>query len=62
MQIRLVQLFLGISVCAVFLGMRYWWVTLEDNRIAIATPIVVSVFCAALLGASRRSACIVLGM
>jgi len=54
MQFRLAQLFLTISTCAVFLAMRYWWVTSEDNRIAIATPIVTSTFCGALLGASRR--------
>ena len=62
MQIRFAQLFLSISVCAVFLAMRYWWVTSEDNRIAIATPIVVSMFCGALLGALRRNAFTVLAM
>ena len=62
MQNRLAQLFLTISACAVFLAMRYWWVTSEDNRIAIATPIVTSIFCGALLGASGRPAMTIVAM
>lgn len=56
MQNRSSQLLLAISACAVFLAMRYWYVTSEDNRIAIATPIVSAIFCGALLGVSRRPA------
>ena len=62
MQFRLTQLFLTISACAVFLAMRYWWVTSEDNGIAIATPIVTSAFCGALLGASRRPGIAIVAM